>query len=172
MKKNTYWFLLAGTLIMVVVMAVTGASLKTPSTPYGIVNLELASNAAQVNDILKAWTPATDVDNISKARVNTWLDFIFLFFYAFFLSASCLRLGAVIKGNYGRAGSLLAQAALLAGFLDILENAGMLMSLNGYVYNNIALLTCCFSAIKWLLVILVILYLLMGLVLRLLQPRK
>lgn len=158
-----YWFLLAGTLIMIGVMLKTGASLKTPATPMGIVNLELASNDTQVNAILKAWTATVDTDNISAARLNTWLDFIFLFFYSFFLSASCIRLGAVIRGGYGRAGSLMAQAALLAGFLDILENAGMLMSLNGNVYNNIALLTWSFSVIKWALVALVIVYLLCGL---------
>lgn len=164
MKRYSYWILLSGTLLMIVVMAMTGASLKTPDTPGGIIDLEFARNTTQVNEVLKAWTPTSSIDNIKAAKLNTWLDFIFLFFYSFFLAASCNRMALALQGTGGRAGMLMAQAALLAGFLDILENAGMLISLNGTVSNNIAMLTWCFSLLKWAMVVMVIVYLLYGLI--------
>ena len=60
----------------------------------------------------------------------------------------------------------MAKAALIAGMLDILENTGMLLTLNGHLSQYITLLTFIFSISKWILVIAAILYVaLMGSVL-------
>lgn len=161
MMKNINWFfIVAGTLIMVYVMSATGRSLKTAATPGGILNLELAYNKAKVTRILKAWEPggSNQTDNIRVAISNTWLDFIFLFFYSFFLFYTCKTIAESHKGLMYRFGKVLAIGALNAGLLDIAENAGMLISLNGFTSNSIALLTAICSVIKWTLALTALAY--------------
>ena len=54
-KKINGIFIIAGTLIMIYVMAVSGKSLKTAETPLGILNLEFAYNKAKTDVIMNAW---------------------------------------------------------------------------------------------------------------------
>ncbi len=87
MKNYLLLFLLAGTLVMMVVMSKTGESLNDPpQTPCGILNLEFAYNAALSQQVIKAWAPAEGIDRIKAAKNNTWFDFIFLFSIPFFYS--------------------------------------------------------------------------------------
>ena len=73
---------MAGTLVMVVVMAKISASLKTPATPKGILDLEFAYNTAKTTAVMSAWAPNNSINNISTATNNTYYDFIFLLFYS------------------------------------------------------------------------------------------
>ncbi len=164
MKKLLLPFFFIGTIAMMIVMAKTGAPLKTPSTPKGILDLEFAYNTEKVNTVIKAWDwqPGRSIDNNGIARINTYFDFIFLFFYSGFLFLACRRIAQNMKGPVVRAGNIIAFAAMIAGFLDILENAGMLLSLNGHISATIAFLTCFFSMIKWVLALIAVLYVLTG----------
>lgn len=156
-------FIIAGTVIMIYVMAVSGKSLKTPETALGILNLEFAYNKAKTNEIMNAWSypGPNNIDNISVAIQNTWYDFIFLFFYALVLFYSCKSIASSFKGFLQKTGKYAAVGSLYAGLLDIAENAGMLFTLNGYSSDMIALLTVIFSVLKWLLVIFAILYIIL-----------
>ena len=159
MKKYTIPFFLAGSLVMIYVMATTGATLKTASTPLGILNLEFAYNFQKVTAVINAWIPS---GNIAAAKFNTWLDFIFLFFYSLFLFFACERIAQTYKGILFHTGNIIAKGALLAGFLDVLENTGMLISLNDHTSNSIAFCTTFFSVIKWGLALMAVLYVLTG----------
>ena len=162
MKLRLLLFFLTGSLVMLYVMAKTGQPLKTPVTPQGILNLEFAYNNDKVNTIVYNWTSINTVDTIAAAKQNTWLDFIFLFFYSGFLFLTAKRISGLFDGGFGKAGIFISKAALLAGFLDILENAGMLLSLSGSGSNTIAFCTTLFSVIKWGLALLAVLYVLTG----------
>ena len=76
---------------MIYVMASTGKSLKNPATPLGIINLELAGNATNVQNILNAWDNdiSKNSDGIADAKKNTWFDFIFLLFYSSLFYCLC-----------------------------------------------------------------------------------
>jgi hypothetical protein len=147
---------------MIVVMTKTGATLKIPATPHGIIDLEFAYNNAKTSEVLNAWAPANGIDNISAAKTNTYWDFLFLFFYAGFLFLACKKIASKISGPVSKAGNIIAKAALAAGFLDILENAGMLLTLNEQGSPAIALLTTVVSVIKWGLALIAVLYVLTG----------
>ena len=54
----------------------------------------------------------------------------------------------------------MAKGAILAGLLDIVENAGMLFPLHGNINNSILLLTTAVSIIKWILALAAVAYLL------------
>lgn len=174
MRNINRIFIVAGTLIMMFVMATTGRTLKTKSTPLGIINLELAWNSSRADHVLTAWSvPAPgNIDNIKVAIQNTWLDFIFLFFYSLFLFYLCLQIAENSRGLTRFSGKLMAMAALNAGMLDICENAGMLLTLNNFSSNGITLFTAVCSALKWVLVACSILYILIFGTLSLLKRNK
>jgi len=163
MKKINWLFLVAGTFIMIYIMAITGSTLKTAATPHGILDLELAYNSSKAQTILNAWTPINEhgTNNIKAAIKNTWLDFIFLFFYSLFLFYSCKTIAESYTGFISSLGKLLAMGALNAGMLDIAENAGMLFTLHGFTSNGISIFTAICSVIKWVLALSALAYLLL-----------
>ena len=59
---------------------------------------------------------------------------------------------------------MIARGALWAGCLDVLENAGMLITLSGNSAEGIAFATALCSAVKWVLVIAAVVYLPGGIV--------
>lgn len=149
---------------MMVVMMRTGSVLKTAATPKGILNLEFAYDTTATRVITTAWSPSAapgGQDLITAAERNTWYDFGFLFFYALFLCNACYFLAAQLRGS-ARVGRLLGRGALVAGGLDILENIGMLLTLDGTHQNYIAIATTFFASIKWMLALLALLYILVA----------
>jgi hypothetical protein len=149
---------------MVYVMATTGATLKTPATPNGILNLEFAYNTEKVSTVISAWTstgPGSS-GNMEAAKFNTYLDFIFLFFYSIFLFLASEKIAQTYNGILRKAGTLVAKGALMAGFLDVFENTGMLISLNGRLSGSVAFCTTFCSIIKWGLAMIAVLYVLTG----------
>ena len=163
MKKLLLPFFLIGTIALMVVMAKTGAVLKTPEAPNGILNLEFAYNTTKTTPIINSWASISHTDVITAAKINTYWDFLFLFFYADFLFLACKKIAAKTSGSFSRAGKLIAKGALWAGFLDIIENAGMLLTLNNQGSSTIALCTTVISIIKWMLALVAVLYVLTGL---------
>lgn len=161
MMKTINWiFIVSGTFIMMFVMMQTGKSLKTPATPLGILDLEFAYNAYNANNVVSAWTATSpnSVNNVNVAIKNTWLDFIFLFFYSIFLFFSCKTIGERFNGVLKTIGGILAMGALNAGLLDIAENTGMLFMLNNITSNGIALFTTICAIIKWFLALAAVFY--------------
>ena len=164
MKRYSLVFFLVGSLVMIFVLTKTGEPLKTPSTPAGIINLELAFTQAKTETVINTWATINSTDTLAAARLNTWLDFIFIFFYSGLLFLSSKMITRTFAGAFGRAGRLVARAAILAGILDVLENTGMLLSLAGQGSAFISLATGICSAIKWGLALIAVLYVITGVV--------
>jgi hypothetical protein len=164
MRKYVLPVLFIGTMLMIVIMTKTGATLKTPATPNGILNLELAYNTEKTT-VVNAWVPN---NNIGAAKNNTYYDFIFLLFYSLFLFLTGKKI-AQIKNS--KAGLLIAKGAFAAGVLDVFENAGMLYTLSGNASESVALLTTIFSVTKWILALMAAVYCVAGLI-QLILKRK
>ncbi len=160
MRKLLLPFFFIGTIVMMIVMAKTGATLKTPAARMGIFDLEFAYNTSKTTPIINAWV---QTNNIAAAKINTYWDFLFLFFYAGFLFLACKKIATNNIGPVAKAGNLIAKGALLAGLLDVVENAGMLLTLDNQGSPTIAFCTTFVSIVKWLLAIIAVLYLLTGL---------
>lgn len=161
MKKYSLLILLLGTVIMIVIMGKTGAPLKTSATPKGILNLEFAYDTVRTNSILQAWAPAGNTDNISAAKTNTFLDFIFILFYSLFLFFTCDKIARISKS---KTGSMIANGIIWAALLDVLENTGMLMTLYGKISAGAAFMTTFFSVLKWTLAAIAVLYVSVGII--------
>lgn len=173
LKKSTFYFLLAGTIIMIVLMMLSGKDLKATATPMGIVDLELASSKEAVQTILFAWD-SKGKDVIAKASINTYLDFVFLTFYTLFFYSCCKFLAASLshKKTWVFILRRIAVLALLAGLLDVVENIGMLVSLSGMLSNQVAMLTCVAAYLKWFLVLATILFILVALLVKIVENKK
>ena len=163
MKKLLLPFFFIGSMAMIVVMTKTGAILKTPQAPMGILNLEFAYNTIKTTTIINSWASINSVDVITAAKNNTYWDFLFLFFYAGFLFLAGKKIAANTAGIFSKAGNTIATGALWAGFLDIIENTGMLLTLNNQGSSTIAFCTTVISIIKWVLALVALLYVLVGL---------
>ena len=160
--KMCLLLLVAGTLIMMIVMAKTGATLKTPATPKGILDLEFAYSQTKVATVMTAWADNGSINNVRVAKENTWFDFIFIFFYSLLLSRVCNMIAISSQGLWSGTGRLLAKAALIAGLLDVLENIGMLITLGGHRSGIYAAFTAFSSILKWGIVIITLLYILIA----------
>jgi hypothetical protein len=165
MRKYAIPISLAGSVFMAYVISRTGSTLKTASTPLGILDLEFAYDTAKTSVVMNAWAPANNTDNIAAAKLNTGLDFIFLFFYSLLLFFACKKIAQTFPGTVEKAGNLVAKGALFAGLFDVLENAGMLLTLSNYTAGLIAFLTTFFSVMKWALATIAVMYVLTGILL-------
>lgn len=163
MKKILLPVFLLGTMVMMFIMAQTSALLKTPASPAGIVSLEFAYDTATTNAIINAWAPTATTNKIAAAKINTYTDFLFLFFYAGFLHLACKAIAVKLKGGFSRAGHIIANATLFAGLADVMENTGILFSLNHLISSTVSFCTVFFSVIKWSIVFIAVLYLLTSL---------
>ncbi|HET9055637.1 MAG TPA: hypothetical protein VFN30_02200 [Chitinophagaceae bacterium] len=154
--------LLAGTIVMIIVLQLQGQKLRTIATPLGILNLEFAKTTEEAEMVITAWQSDTSVDLIATAKWAIWLDFIFIFFYSFFLFGACKRIYHHGHKWQRKAGREFAYGSLIAGVLDVIENILMLQALDGHYGLFSTLLTFICAIIKFTLVGLAVLYILLG----------
>ena len=160
MKPKLLLFtLFIGTVAMIVVMRMHGAVLITPVSKAGIVSLELAKTGKQASEIINVWKYLEPPPNlIQQAITNTYIDFLFLLFYSLFLYAVCWSYSLRQQAPWASLSRILAMAALLAGLCDVIENYFMLQMLEQQVTETRAYLSWLFAAIKFMLLIPVVLW--------------
>lgn len=167
MKKLLIPFFIIGTVAMIIVMGQTGKPLKTCATPSGIVNLEFANTTTKVNKVFTAWEINTPASKIPAAITNTYWDFVFIFFYGGLLFLCCRKFYSIYSPTsfFYKAGGVLAKAALTAAALDVIENLYMLKLLDGNITNVFALTASACALLKFILLIMAVIYVLISLVL-------
>ncbi|MGN6438115.1 MAG: hypothetical protein ACTHMM_16365 [Agriterribacter sp.] len=150
-------FFFAGTLFFLLLLRWQGNALVTASAPYGIVSLELSSNATRAAAIVNEWRPALP----GAFRWNMLLDFFVIPFYGLFLYSLCGYFSVhYAPGFLQRAGVLMAFSSLLAMMFDVFENISMIFSMHVAVTAAGALFTCIFAVLKFSLIALALLYVL------------
>ncbi len=132
-----------------------GAPLITPVSKAGIVSLELAKTTEQSTIIIDQWKKAQVVE---QAISNTYIDFGFILFYALFLYAFCFYISTKQQPWAASISRTLAVAALTAGLCDVIENYFMLQLLEGTITSTYAFLSWLFASIKFVLLMLTILW--------------
>jgi len=99
-----------------------GSSLRTDETPYGIISLQVAGSADRANLVLQSWEGA----RLDEAREANLVDYGFIVFYTFLLSAGALAAGeccwAARRVRFWRLGAPVAWAVFAAGLMDGVEN--------------------------------------------------
>ncbi|MEI6265776.1 MAG: hypothetical protein WCP74_11775 [Sphingobacteriia bacterium] len=143
-------------LLVFMAMRFQGVTLKTAATPGGILNLEFANSPAKLIEVVNAW-------DLSIAKQNIWIDFLLIPSYVLLFS----MIAAICSNNWQnmllvRLGTFLAKAAFAAGILDIAENLLMLQSIAGNYTPSSLWLTYYCAGIKFLILLLIGLYIIIS----------
>lgn len=140
---------------MMLAMHFSGKPLQIPETTSGIIALELAPTSAKASAVIAAWQHASEpnINIINSAKLNTWLDFAFLFFYCGFLCSCLLLLAARLSSKISMLLERAVPVMLFAGLMDIFENAGMLLTMHGFSSDIVVKMTFISSVVKWIIVL-------------------
>lgn len=128
-----------GFLVMLVLMWLQGAILNTPVSPRGIVDLEFASTAERVRELLSHW-------DMPVVKINIWLDFLFIAAYVwfFFVITEASAMNWPEPHAMRNAGLFISKGAFAAGVFDAVENLLMLQTISGsYTPHSLQLTFYC-----------------------------
>lgn len=165
MKKSSRCLLLAAvfSIVMIMVLRWQGKGLMHPSTPSGILALEFADTPEKLTTVLTAW-------NKEVVRNNILLDFLFIVAYTWFFVLGVAKSTTQWRNQFmQRFGATGIRMAFLAGILDVTENILMLQSINGHYSISSLQLTWYCAAIKFLIVIILLVFMILTTVTRLLK---
>ena len=167
-QKMSFIFFLIMTILIMVIMNVIGSSLKTPSAPSGIVSFELAYSPARAQEIINSWSP----DSQLRAAFIQGLDFLFPLVYSVALGIGCLLTANALRmGGKPLAGLgvPLAWGLALAALFDYIENIALIATLFGRLQSPLPEIASVCAVIKFSLILIAIVYILYGLVIRILS---
>ncbi|MBL0884511.1 MAG: hypothetical protein IBJ16_14410 [Chitinophagaceae bacterium] len=157
MKQSSVYLLLSAlfSLILIFVLRWQGKELITALTPNGILALEFANTPEKLATVLSIW-------NKQAVQNNILLDFLFVIAYtAFFIFGVANSAVQWTNRFMQQLGATGIRMAFLAGILDVVENILMLQSINGYYSLWSLQLTWYCAAIKFGIVILLLLFMLL-----------
>jgi hypothetical protein len=156
------------TLFVMFLMNWIGRPLITPAAPLGIVSFEFARSVQGMQAILDSWDETARV----HAGFSLGFDYVFMLVYASAISLACLSSGDVLKrAAWPFAGwaALLGWGLWLAAVLDGIENIALTIILFGTNTDPWPQIAFYCATIKFLLIILGLVYSLYGLVAKLLR---
>ncbi len=93
--------------------------------PYSIIDLEFASTAARLGEMVGAWGQA----GVDAARRSLALDFAFIPCYVLAFSGLALIVTRAVSAAWQRIGLTVIWLPVIAGLLDVIENVALLNSL-------------------------------------------
>lgn len=127
-RPGIFWFLVACTLVVMLVFSLTGGPLATDSAPNGIVSLELAGTSSKTQTILESWDQQAQL----LAAFGLGFDYLFMALYVLTLGLACIWARDSLRESrwpFAGLGTPLAWVVLAAGVLDSIENACLMWQL-------------------------------------------
>lgn len=149
-QVKLFWIVTVATLGWMILMR--------PFTPANIVQFELAKTVESAKQIIDAW----GVGGISKARLSIYLDFVFLFLYAWSISLGC-HVVTTFSANDPiiKAGVFFSRIIWFAASCDLIENLAMLFTLSAMNELTVSM-AFYFAIIKFAIVLLALLLILLA----------
>jgi hypothetical protein len=146
---------------MTVLMNVLGRPLKTEAASGGIISFEFAGSVANAQAMMASWGEAGRL----RAALGLGLDFLYPLVYATAISLGCVWATERIRPSRPQLANLgiwLAWGAWLAALLDYVENISLIQMLLGSSSEFWPLLAFGCAAVKFILIIIGILYILVA----------
>lgn len=146
-QAKLFWIVTLSTLGWIILMR--------PFSPSNIVQFELAKTVESAHQIIEEW----GTDGVSKARVSIYLDFVFIFLYAWAIDLGC-KVSTTFSAN-GKlmvAGKFFSRVIWFAGSCDLIENFAMLFTLSD-INPLTASMAFYFAIIKFAIVLIALLLL-------------
>jgi hypothetical protein len=155
------------TLAVMWVLRVADEPLQTDAAPQGIISYELAGSVQGAQEILDSW----DASAQAHAGFSLGFDYVYLLAYATTIGLACVWLAEGLSERLRSLASLgpwLAWGLCLAALLDAVENAALLTMLFGSASSPWPQVARCCAVLKFALVALGLLYVVAGVVARIL----
>ncbi len=142
---------------------------QTAITKTGILSLEFAKTKQKADEVATTWINAA----LQKHAVqNTYIDFIFIFFYSLFLFTANWFFSIKQNSFFKKTSQTIALFGLTAGLLDVVENFYLLKMLHLNISNAEANFTWWLAAVKFLLAAIAVLWIFINLVLLIIPKPK
>ncbi len=141
-------------LFWIVTLATIGwMILMRPFSPTNIVQFELAKTVDSAQLIIDAWGS----EGVSKAQWSIYLDFVFLFLYAWAIALGC-KVSTTFSANDNliKAGAFFSRIIWFAGSCDLIENLAMLFTLSDMNELTVSM-AFYFAIIKFIIVLVALL---------------
>lgn len=164
-RRRALWLLGALTLGLLAVLAVLDGRMQDTGGP-GIVGFELAGTRERAAEILADWGEK----GRDAARLSLWVDYPYLLAYGAFgaLAVAATRDTARSRGweRLSRHGAWIVALPVAGAACDAVENAGLLLALDGRGGDAAPAVALAFALMKFACTLTVAAYLLAGLVAR------
>lgn len=157
-RKRWMWIFIVLALLLSYIMTSIGAPLTTDAAPGGIISYEFAGSVANAQAIITSWDTQAKI----HAGLSLGLDFLYPIVYALAISLAVVVAAGRFSGWLHTVGALLAWGVWAAAILDYIENVALIQLLLGSINELWATLAYLCAAVKFLLIILAILYALLG----------
>jgi hypothetical protein len=131
MYRRFFLFMLASTLVIMVILNWVSAPLTTLAAPMGIVSYELAGTIDKAEQILVSWDTQTQL----RAAFSLGFDYLFIPAYSLTIGLACIWVAGVIRARrwpFAMLGLPIAWGLLLAAFSDGVEN----IALTTMIFNS------------------------------------
>ena len=157
-RKRWMWIWIGLAILMSIIMNLVGAPLTTSEAPAGIVSFEFAGTAVNAQAMIDSWDTQAKI----HAGLSMGLDFLYPIIYATAISLAVVVASGRFSGWMNKLGAWLAWGVWVAAIFDYIENISLIQLLLGSTNDLWAQLAYWCAAIKFLLIILAILYALIG----------
>ncbi len=150
-RRGWLFVALGATIALELVLGRLNKPLVSAVAPAGIVSFELAHTAERSAAIMDSWND----DARATARVSLIVDYLFMIAYPATLALGCVIVAARVRAKRPRLASVvraLAAGALVAGALDAIENAALLVQLASGAGERAALVAWGCASVKFALV--------------------
>lgn len=156
--RRRFWFLLIANFIYIVAVHF----ILEPVTSGEMVRFEMAKETNVAETMLENWKAS---GNLNKAITGVYLDFLFILLYSSGLATACVFLAKLTKHEIlGRAGKIFSYLLIIAAICDVIENIGMLKSMQGAVRSWNVMLAYDMAATKFSIVIVSLLFIIICLI--------
>jgi len=170
-QRKLFIFLLILTILIMLIMNMVGMTLYTAEAPSGIISFELAYSPGRTQEIINSWSSAAQL----RAAFIQGLDFLFPLVYSVMFGLGSIMAAGVfrIRGNpFARWGVTLAWGLGLAALCDYIENIALITLLFGRVVPPYPEIAGVCAVIKFTVILIGSIYMLFGLVMRILPQRS
>ena len=157
-RTRAFFAIALVTVVLLISFMALDIPLRTDVAPMGIISYEFAGDEPALEAILDSWGPVGRI----YAGISLGLDYLFLFTYAMAIGLGCVLLGGRLEGRWAGLGVLLAWGMIAAGVFDVVENYGLIRFLIGEGKPWWPGIVFWSAALKYVLVILGLGYLVVG----------
>ena len=159
-KKRITLILLITIIINIIAITIFDIPLKNEICENGIVSFELAKDLDKSVDILNSWGGSTKIN----AGLSLGFDFLFLLVYSSFIALLIFNINNSLWKNksFHKFGNLLVILIFIAAFFDIIENIALIKLLLGDLKQILSSVSYYFAVIKFVIIIISIIYLLIS----------